>query len=138
MKQKIIDNIISFIHLTRENGIKDPILQMWAYNEKKDTIKLIYDYKDIEIHVEFFKDGDTGLIIYDNVNKCTIKNALVETKQELLEEMLKLEKVQNIANILKGDYLPKPHNNESKTFHVRTGDLLDITDLNKLVREINI
>ena len=89
MDQKLIDNVKSFVSVARENGIKEPVIYNWGYKEKNDTIKLTFDYGDVDIHVEYVKDGNIGLIVYDNVNKSTIKNILVETKQELIVEMLK-------------------------------------------------
>jgi len=111
MKQKIIDNVKSFIEIANENGIKTPVITMFGYQEKNDTMRLTFDYDNVVFLVDYHMDGKINLLI--EVNNSYIKNNFVESKQELLEEILKCIQAHHIVDILDGKYLYCNHNIEA-------------------------
>lgn len=103
MKQKIIDNVKAFIEIAHENGIKTPVITVVSYQEINDTMRLTFDYDNVVFLVDYHTDGKINLLI--EVNNSYIKNNFVESRQELLEEMLKCIQVHHIVDILNGKYL---------------------------------
>ena len=90
MKKEIIDNIKTLIKETYENGMRLPVIGPLPTD---DGMCLSFINGDIMIYVEYYNDGDIGLISENYKEKRMLENIDL-TQEEVLREVLKYYKVQ--------------------------------------------
>jgi len=86
MKKEIINNIKELIKGVMREGINHP-----ALIPIDDGLCLKFKKDNIIIYVEYYKDGDIGLISEDYVNKKTIENIDLN-REEVLPAIIKYYK----------------------------------------------